>query len=164
MISCGALRTGQFNWKTWPLTENAPPYRRHFRVETGTHFPRLQSLLRMRYTVMSIIRPMSLRTIWANKVASPNESRVLIPTQKGLYREHLNQDAAMHALFAYCWSVMARLHPQSKEMYYPNALEHESRRTSVLRPLLANLSRTKENLDIALQTVVLLCSAAVFRS
>ena len=70
----------------------------------------------------------------------------------------------MHALFAYCWSVMARMHPYNKELYYRSALEHEIRGTSVLQPLLETLSIKTENLDAALQAVVLLCSAAVFRS
>jgi hypothetical protein len=107
---------------------------------------------------------MSLHIIWANEVGTPNGTEVLIPTQKRSYKTYLGHEAAMHALFAYCWSAMARLHPHNKDLYYCRALEHEIRVTSILQPLLASLASTPDNIDAALQTVALLCSAALFRS
>lgn len=70
----------------------------------------------------------------------------------------------MQALFAHSWSVMARVHPHNKELYYRNALEHEVRGMRALRPLLMSLRPESPNVDDILQTVQALCSAAIFRS
>ncbi|EXJ74914.1 uncharacterized protein A1O5_01610 [Cladophialophora psammophila CBS 110553] len=118
----------------------------------------------LRYSVISTIQPISLRTIWADEVGTPNAVRVLIPAQKRVYKTYLNHEAVMHALFAYCWSVMGRLHPHKKDLYYRYALDHEVRGIRGLQPLVVSESNKSEELDVAVRVVLLFCCASVFRS
>ncbi|KIW98223.1 uncharacterized protein Z519_01807 [Cladophialophora bantiana CBS 173.52] len=118
----------------------------------------------LRYSVISIIQPISLRTIWAGEVGTPNAVRVLIPAQKRVYETDLNHEAVMHALFAYRWSVMGHLHPHNKDLYYRYALDHEVRGIRGLQPLVTSESDTSEELNVAVRVVLLFCCASVFRS
>ncbi|OQU94604.1 hypothetical protein CLAIMM_00938 [Cladophialophora immunda] len=118
----------------------------------------------LRHSVISTIQPMSLRTIWADEVGTPNAAKILVPAQTRVYKSYMSHEAVMHALLAYCWSVLARLHPHNKELYWAYALDHETRGIRVLQPLIALGFNAGDNLEVAVQAVMLLCCAAVYRS
>ncbi|OAL34782.1 hypothetical protein AYO20_05977 [Fonsecaea nubica] len=118
----------------------------------------------LRHSVITTIQPVSLKTIWADEVATPNAARFLVPAQNRVYKSYMSHEAVMHALLAYCWSAIARLQPHKKALYHDYALEHETRSIHALQPLVVSDSHADDNLEVAVQTVLLLCSAAMYRS
>ncbi|KIY01197.1 uncharacterized protein Z520_02749 [Fonsecaea multimorphosa CBS 102226] len=106
----------------------------------------------------------SLRTIWADEVGTSNGARILVPAQKKVYRSYVCHEAVMHALLAYCWSVLARLHPNNKELYYSCALDHETQGIRVLQRVISSGPITGDDVEVAVQTILLLCCSAVYRS
>jgi hypothetical protein len=109
---------------------------------------------------MTTLRPINAQIIWADEVETVNGARILLPAQLRWYQAFMTHEAPMNALFAYCWSVMARLHPHNKDAYYRSAVIHEMQGSNALQSLLA----TGNDLDAALKASLTLAATAVWMS